>query len=66
MKRLLLAIALAGALSATALAGEIHTTGLQSPQPLADELRIASGRSSQDSESVAATLILTILNLIVT
>lgn len=49
MKRLMLAITLIGALSATALAGEIPTTDAPAPQA---------------SSSVVTTVILTIISLV--
>jgi hypothetical protein len=52
MKRLALAITLACALSGTAMAGEIHSTG---PEP-------ASGITQ--GPGIAATVILTILSLV--
>ena len=53
MKRFVLAIALACALSGTALAGDIHSTGA-APAP-----------SPEASSSVVTTVILTIISIVV-
>lgn len=53
MKRFLLAIALACALSGTALAGEIHSTGAPAPAP-----------APQASSPVVVTIILTIIRVV--
>lgn len=80
MKRFVIAIALACALSGSALAGdahstgvqstqpvtgEIHTAGVQSTQPLAGDAHTAGLQAPQESSDLLATVILTILSLIV-
>ena len=61
MKRFVLAIALACALSGTALAGEVHTTGA----PVPGDMHSTGAPSPQASSSVVATVILTIISLVV-
>ena len=61
MKRFGLAIALACALSGTALAGEIHTTGAPDP----GEVHSTGTPAPEASSSVVATVILTIISLVV-
>lgn len=77
MKRFVFVIALACAFSGTALAGEIHTAGVQAPPPIAGEINTpgAQSPSAGDVPSVGAqspeeyrvieTLMLTILGLVV-
>jgi hypothetical protein len=72
MKRFALAIALACALSGTALAGEIHTTGVQASDPSippatasAGEIHTTDAASPQASSELLANVILTIMSLAV-
>jgi hypothetical protein len=71
MKRFALAIALACALTGTALAGEIHTTGVQEPDPPvasspaapASTGEIHTTGATQESSDMLASVILTFIGL---
>lgn len=69
MKRLVMAIALACALSGTALAGDIHTTGAPEPPPPQASSSVGDSHSTgapepspQASSTVMATVLLIIVN----
>ncbi|MDQ5846685.1 MAG: hypothetical protein M3539_15470 [Acidobacteriota bacterium] len=72
MKRFALAIALACAISGTALAGDIHTTGVQAPEPPSQtspadtgDIHTTDAASTQGSSELLTNVILTIIGLAV-
>lgn len=60
MKRFVFAIALACALSGTALAGEIHTTGAPAP----GEIHSTGAPAPQASSPVVVAIILTLISIV--
>ncbi len=71
MKPIVLAVALAFALSGTALAGDIHTTDAPAPQPrpvgtaVAGDVHSTDAPSPQASTSVLAKVLLTVISIVV-
>ena len=62
MKRIVLAVALACALSGSALAGDVHSTG--APEPAPGDVHTTGVPSPTQSSGVAATVILACLSFI--
>lgn len=60
MKRFVLAMALACALSGTALAGEIHTAG----EPAPGEIHSTGAPAPQASSLVVVAIILTLISIV--
>ena len=61
MKRFVLAIALAGAMSMTVLAGEVPTNGATAPPP--PPTTSSTSTTSTSSSTLLVTVILTVLGL---